>query len=219
MISNSYVEYKEKNNITRQTGTVRFHHLNGVFSNVTNNKKAAGQEMSAVINAKLLDQAAFTTRWKFYLFHPQGRFDLSGSVNAMNAALFNPLIEASGPGAIREGKLDGLDFSLQGDDGKMRGNVKLLYSDLKIDLLNNKKSGDKKTMGSFLANMIIKNSNPNKNEKIREMNVSMTRDVNRSLFWLCWKTIFKGIKETVGIKENTERVKKRNGELRGTNKR
>jgi hypothetical protein len=38
-------------------------------------------------------------------------------------------------------------------------------------------------------------------DEIRVQQVRLSRDVNRSLFNLCWKTIFKGIQGTAGIKQ------------------
>ncbi len=204
IINDSYIEYKERSHITRESGKVRLHHVNGVLSNFTNNKKAAGQEMTATINCRFLDKTAFSTNWKFYLFHPQGRFDLTGKMGPIDGTSLNELAEPMGPAHIREGKLNALDFTLHGDDHNTNASVKLLYENLKVDVLEKDKDGgksDKKFLTSLLANVIIKNSNPKKNEAARVANVSMARNTNRSIFYMCWKTLFKGIRETVGIKQ------------------
>jgi len=204
VVNDSYIEYKERNHITRRSAKIRFHHVNATLTNFTNNKKATGQEMTAVISSRFLDQTNFTTRWKFYLFHPQGRFDLSGSMGPMDARHVNQLTEPSGPSRIREGQLNGVEFNLHGNDNAMNGTVKLLYSDLKIDVLEMDKGAveaDKKSLASFLTNIVAKNSNPKRNEEARIANVIMARDINRSIFSFCWKAIFKGIMETVGIKQ------------------
>jgi hypothetical protein len=48
---------------------------------------------------------------------------------------------------------------------------------------------------------MIKNSNPKKNEDTRVVQIHLDRDINRSIFNLSWKTLFRGIKETVGVKK------------------
>ena len=63
---------------------------------------------------------------------------------------------------------------------------------------------DKKFLTSLLANFVIKNSNPKGDDEVRVQQVYLTRNTNRSLFYLTWKTIFKGISETVGIKQPVE---------------
>ena len=87
----------------------------------------------------------------------------------------------------------------------MNGTVKMLYEDLKVSVLEKEegtKKLDKKTVASIAANIMIKNSNPaNKKEDPKIINVQMERDTNRSIFYLVWKSLFKGIKETAGIKK------------------
>ena len=162
--------------------------------------------MTAAINCRLLDQASFSTNWKLYLFDPNGRFDVTGKLGALNGLALNPLAEPFGPAHIREGQINGMEISLHGTNNNMNGTVKLLYDNLKVDVLEKENDDgvlktDRKTLTSFLANIVIKNSNPKNNEAVRVANVSMTRDSNRSMLWLCWKTIFKGIQETVGMKQ------------------
>ena len=60
---------------------------------------------------------------------------------------------------------------------------------------------DKKFLTSLLANFVIKNSNPKEGDPAREEQVDFTRNTNRSMFNLCWKTLFTGIRKTVGIKQ------------------
>jgi hypothetical protein len=202
-ITNSYIEYKERNNITRNSGRVRFSNANAVINNFTNDKKNAGQIMELSFNGRFLDISPFSSNWKFYLFHPQGKFDVTATAGAIDGLALNQLVEPMGPAHIREGNLHSLSANLHGDDYNMNGTVKLLYDNLKVDLLELDKGQtktDKKFLTSLIANVVIKNSNPKGNESPRVINVSMARNTNRSLFWFCWKTIFKGIRETVGIK-------------------
>ena len=206
IFNDTYLEYKQKSDITREIGKVMFTDLNAVLANFTNDKKSTGQEMTAAINCRLLGQASFTTNWKFILFDQNGRFSVTGKLGSLNGLALNPLAEPFGPAHIREGQINGLDISLQGTNHTMNGTVKLLYENLKLDVLEKENDDgvlktDRKTLTSFLANIVIKNSNPKNNEAPRVANVSMTRDSNRSMLWLCWKTIFKGIQETVGVKQ------------------
>ena len=75
------------------------------------------------------------------------------------------------------------------------------YSDLKVDVLKRgKKSNDvkKKGLKSLVANIIVKNNNPG-NGALREVNPHYDRNVQKSFFNLVWKTIFTGMKKTVGM--------------------
>jgi hypothetical protein len=116
----------------------------------------------------------------------------------------NSLAEPMGPAHIRDGQLNSLTFDLEGNDLSMNGTVKMTYNDLKVDVLEKDKGAtetDKKFLTSLFANVIIKNDNPKGNDEVRVEKVYLDRNKNRSLFYLCWKTLFKGIRQTVGIKQ------------------
>jgi hypothetical protein len=206
-VRNSFVEYKERNHITRQSGLVQFYSVNGSITNFTNDKHSPNKVMKAFINSSFLNKTSLKTNWTFYLFHPKGRFDVSGNMGAIEGKDVNPLAEPMGPASIKEGRFNGLTFDLHGNDYSMNGTVKLLYDDLKVAILEKDKGAtetDKKFLTSLLANFVIKNSNPKGDNDVRVQQVSLSRNTNRSLFYLCWKTIFKGIRGTVGIKQPGE---------------
>lgn len=206
-VRNSFVEYKERNHITRQSGLVQFYNVNGTITNFTNDKHAPNKIMKAFISSNFLNKTPVKTSWAFYLFDPKGRFDVSGTVSGIDGKDVNALAEPMGPASIKEGRFNGLTFDLHGNDYSMNGTVKLLYEDLKVALLEKDKGAtetDKKFLTSLFANFVIKNSNPKGDDEVRVQQVSLARDINRSLFYLCWKTIFKGIRETVGIKQPVE---------------
>ena len=202
IIPASFVEYKERNNITRESGKVQFYGVNALISNFTNDNARNGNIMTAQINSRFLNKTPFTSTWTFYLSGANGRFDVTGKLGPIDAQQLNELTEPMGPATIKQGQLDGMDFTLSGSDHWMRGKIKLLYKDLKVALREKDKGAkktDKKFLSTLLANIIIKNDNPKGNDDARIAEVLLNRDANRSMFSLCWKTLFKGIKETVGI--------------------
>jgi hypothetical protein len=206
VVTNGVLEYKEKSSVTRQSGKVRFNDINLTLTNVTNDKKAiaANQVMTATMGAKFLGKTPLKASWKFYHLHPKGRFDLEGSLGAIEGSSLNSLTEPMGPATIEKGRFNGAEFNLQGHDYGIDGSVKLLYEDLKVAMLEKDQGSDeldKKSLTSFLANLIVKNSNPKRNDPVRVAQVHLERDMNHSIFYLIWKAFFKGIKETVGIKK------------------
>jgi hypothetical protein len=203
IVNNSYVEYKERNHITRQSGRVQLHNVNGSITNFTNDKHVTDRIMRARITSNFLGSTPLKTNWTFYLFDPGGRFEVSGNAGSINGSALNPLIEPMGPAHIKEGELNSLTFDFDGNDYSMNGTVKMTYNDLKVDLLEKDKGAtetDKKFLTSLMANIVIKNDNPKDGDEVRVEKVYLDRNTNRSLFNLCWKTLFKGIRQTVGIK-------------------
>ena len=193
-VRNSFVEYKERSHITRQAGKVQFYNVNGTITNFTNDKRAANKVMKALVTSSFLNKTSLKTNWTFYLFHPRGRFDVSGTIGAIDGQALNSLAEPMGPASIEDGQMNGMSFDLHGNDYSMDGNIKMLYEDLDVAILEKDKGAaetDKKFLTSLLANLVIKKSNPKGDDEVRVQQVNLSRDINRSLFNLCWKTISK----------------------------
>lgn len=207
VLANSFVEYKERNKISGQAGKVQFHNVQATLTNLTNDKKSIRKSniMTATINTLFLNTARLHTNWQFYLQHPRGRFDLKGSLAAIEGEKLNPLIEPMGPAKIEKGQINSVKFDLAGNDHSIDGEVVMLYNNLKVALLEKDRGSkelDKKSLTSFIANIAIKNDNPSgRNEAPRSAKVHLERDINRSIFYLVWKAIFKGVKESAGIKK------------------
>lgn len=207
VLSNAFVEYKERNNITKRAGKVQFYSAYANISNLTNRKEIIAKDntMNVDINTSFMNKTPFSVSWVFYLGNPNGRFDVKGKMGSLDAKNLNPLTEPMGPARIENGTIRSLDFNLKGNDYSMNGSVLMLYDNIKIALLEKDKGKtewDKKSLTSFVANIMIKNSNPSgKSETPRSITTSNQRDTNRSIFHLTWKTLFKGTKETLGIKK------------------
>jgi hypothetical protein len=206
ILSNGFFEYKERNKITRKSGKAQFYHIYTSINNFTNDKKtiAVNNLMTADMSSSFQNKTPFKTSWLFYLLHPKGRFNVKGSFGPIEGTSLNSFAEPMGDVSIKKGKLNGAEFNLQGDDYNMDGNLKLLYEDLKISMLKtNKESNVRqgKKMMSFLANIMITNSNPKKNEDPRILQLHLDRDPNYTMFTFLWATLLKGIRETAGIKK------------------
>ncbi len=207
ILSNCFVEYKEKNPRTNQAGKVQFHDVYATISNLTNDKEAVKQNniMIADITTAFLNKSLLKVIWTFYLGHPRGKFNVKGNLGGMNFKDATFITEPMGPAKLEGGRLTNLQFDLAGNDYAVNGTVKMLYDNLKLSVLERDKGSnelDKKTLATLAASIIIKKSNPSGNkDEPRVINVQTERDTNRSIFYLVWKALFKGIKETAGIKK------------------
>lgn len=200
ILNNSAVEYKEKGRLLQKTGKVNFDGIRAVISNITNDRTAPDKIATADIRARFLGRFPVQTSWAFYLFNTNGRFDVKGNLGALNAPAINSITEPLGGIRIKRGRIKRLDFNLKGYDYGMDGTVQLLYDDLKVAVLKKEKDAGilkEKKLASWGANMIIKDANPSAKEAPRLIHVHLDREINRSLFHLSWKTLLKGIKETV----------------------
>lgn len=207
IVNHSFLEYKEMNNITHKAGKVQFHDINAVLTNFTNKKEllAKNNQMAVETSCRFMDLAPFKTSWLFYLEDDKGRFNIKANLGGFDATALNQLTEPMGPARIEKGMIKGGSFNFDGDNYGINGTLTLLYDNLKVALLEKDKGArewDKKSLTSFFANMLVKNSNPkDDDEEPKTVTINYERDSNRSLFNLCWKALFKGIQQTVGIKK------------------
>jgi hypothetical protein len=206
IVANTFIEYKQFNPVTQRSGSIRFHNTYAVISNVTNTEAAEPNNlMIADISTKFLNKTTLDVNWKFYLGNPRGRFDISGKLGSLDLAAVNTVSVPMGPAELKDGRLQQLLFNFKGNNYNLDGTVKMLYKDLKVAILEKEEGTrelDKKTVASLAANIFIKNNNPgSEKEEPRVITVNFERDTNRSIFSLVWKSLFKGIKESAGIKK------------------
>ncbi len=205
IVKDGYVAYKERGAISEQTGIVFFKNINGTILNVTNIKDVISKNNMMVLDARALFMGVsyIQTNWRLPLNTSNGSFRVSGVGGSFNAQALNAITEPLGMVSIRNGRINKITFDITGTDSMSKGSSTLLYEDLKIDLLK-KDTSDTKKKGfmSFVANLLVKDKNP-QNGEVRKNEVTKERDITKSFFYLVWKTIFAAAKKTVTGK-NTE---------------
>jgi len=194
------IKYKERSAATRKAGVVHFANTRFRINDVSNLVQETSTPMEARIESVFL-QAPLSINWKFFQAASNGRFTIQGRLGQLPAPAANVLAEPMGPARLDEGTINGLSFSIDGNDYGAFARVTVLYKDLKISLLKKEEdSGElnKKKLASFAANLVMKKSNPSKkDDEPRTVKVNFRRDTKRSIFHLSWKTLFTGLKETV----------------------
>jgi hypothetical protein len=199
------VAYTEYNPITQERGTVHIDQLNGKILNVTNDSVSLAKNGHALatLSANMIKAAHLDIRIDFNLLSKNAAFTFNGNVGKMDMVKLNPLATALGLVKIKTGQVQKIDFQFtangQGSDGTMH----MYYTNLTVDLLKEGEDGapvKKKGLLSFLANTIlIKDQNPSKGEAVRMAKVHFERPRAASFFNLLWKSVFIGMRETVGL--------------------
>ena len=200
---NANIEYREKEIASDSTGVVSFTGARLVITNITNIPVAIKQnnELNIAFNANALGSIPFKGNFKFLMNSSNGDFVVNGHLSAFDALKLNKVSIPMALVKVKSGKINSLDFNFTGNNTGAKGTFVMKYEDFKVDVLKkDKKSGEVKKKGliTFVANTLVKNNNP-QNGKLREETPSFERDVYKSFFNLVWKTIFNGLKSTVGI--------------------
>ncbi len=203
LVKNGSVHYNERAAKSGMIGTPSFTAINATIDNVTNLPEKIKLNNKLTLNASSLFLGAgkLKTTWILPLRSSDTSFTLSGELGYMDGTVANQLIEPLAMVSLKSGRINQLNFFVNGSDRKGTGKVIFLYKDLKIEVLKMKEEElKKKGMATLLANTIIKNDNP-QNNNTREGTIDYDRDVKRSFFNLAWKSVFSGVKNTVLGKE------------------
>jgi len=199
LVKGSYIEYKEKNDISDSSGKVMFFNVQAVFNNVTNMQSyiKRNNQMSLLFNASFLNEAVFNAKIRMRLNDRNGNFQLDARLGEIKAVSLNPLLKPIALAELDKGKISSLNFHLDATNIYGKGRLVIIYSDVSLKLL--KKDDDKnkyktKFLPTLAAGFVLKDSNP-QNGKTRTGNMVYTRDTQRSIFNMMWKSLFACIKQ------------------------
>lgn len=201
--NNAYVQYRENQTSSDKVGEVTFENTSFDISNITNVPAAIKKNSQMVISfdTKVLGKVALKGNFKFKLNSDNGSFTTTGHVGEFDASVLNKISIPMGLIKINSGKINSLDFNLRGNDNKASGDFVMEYNDLNVAVMKidkDTKKVKKRGLLSMAANLVVKNSNPSSGD-LRTETPEYNRDIFKSFFNLVWKTIFAGMKQTVGI--------------------
>lgn len=197
------IEYKEKEVVSDSTGVINFANSSLTITNITNMPDAikANPAMNIIFDTRALNQIPLKGNFKFFLNNDNGNFEVNGNISAFNALVLNKVSVPMALIKVREGKINEIDFKLTGNNTSAKGDFVMKYDGLKINVLKRDKDSKevkKRGLLTFVANIIVKNDNP-ANGDLRRETPQYDRDIYKSFFNLIWKTIFEGMKKTVGV--------------------
>jgi hypothetical protein len=201
---NAHIDYRENETTSDSVGVISFTDSRLTITNITNIPEAIkkNNELNIKFDSKALGLIPLTGNFKFlYNNIDQGNFIVDGSVGSFDALDLNKVSVPMALLRLRTGKINSLDFHFTGNNTGAEGDFTMKYEDLKVDILKrdkNTKEVKKRGLASLAANVIVKNNNPD-NRGLRKETPSYKRNINKSFFNLVWKTLFTGMKQTVGI--------------------
>ncbi len=198
-IGNLGLSYKEYNPISGKAGILKFENISGKAVNVTNLPAAIAQNSAMKVNmtARFLG-SAIRANMRFDLGKADGRFNARLEADQIAAEKLNGILPAMALIEARQGILQKLECNITGTASSAVADVKLLYEDLKINLLE--KDGntlEKKGLKSMFANILIFDDNPKDGSLRTAQNVQKSRRFGKSFFNLAWSAVAAGIVEII----------------------
>ncbi|MDN3581106.1 hypothetical protein [Mucilaginibacter flavus] len=210
-LKNIGVEYAEFNSDSKKTGTVLFNHTSGSFYNVTTNKKAIEKNniTRADLSSYFMNRGYLTTQFLFNLTDKDAAFSYKGSLGPFAANKVNQASMALAMVKISSGSVKQFNFDIKANSKVFKGDVSLLYNDLKVSLLKADTAHNqlkKQSLMSIFANLfVIKRNNPDAaGVAPRISHVVYERPKNSPFFKTIWRTLLTGIKPAVGLDEKSK---------------
>jgi hypothetical protein len=173
------------------------------LSNITNISSAIqkNNQLNISYDTKVFGSIPLQGNFKFILNSNKGDFVANGHTSGFDLTKLNRVSVPMALININSGKINSIDFNFTGDNTKAGGKFIMKYENLKVDVLKRDKNTNavkKRRFASLAANLVVENKNPG-SSGLRIMNPKFERNIYKSFFNLVWKTIFTGMKQTVGI--------------------
>lgn len=193
-IANSSLTYKEiqpKN--AKDFFTVNLTDLNVMVNYLTSIKDslASGTPLTIALNSRLLNKAKMDINITMPYNHRNNAFHYTGNIGPAELSIFNPLLSPAAHIAIKEGKLEGIHYSVKASPQHADGELTMRYSDIHIDI--QRKNQTMEHALSFLASSLVHSSNPKKNGKLRVAKVSYARPLHKGLGGYLTKSVLSGV--------------------------
>ncbi|OFX50993.1 MAG: hypothetical protein A2066_13550 [Bacteroidetes bacterium GWB2_41_8] len=205
-LNNAKIKYSEQPEQGEQAGQISFSRINVVMKPFTNIKGAGlkYQDFGFTGTASIMDSCQLNVSMNYQMNHPDNLFTASGNLSPFNMRILNPVLEPLSLVSIRTGHVDQFNFYFSADRNQANGQLFFGYNDLRISLFAMKDGNTKEAkFASFLANsLMLRSKNPRGKELLPD-EISFKRDEKRSVLNYWWKSIFSGIRNTLGIKENS----------------
>lgn len=204
-IKNSRISYSEYNPKSKKKGTLTFNRFNAVLLNVTNDSSRLQKDhwLRSNVSTWLMNKGKLNVNINMDLTASNAAFNFNGTMGKMDMRELNTLSRNLSLAEIESGTINKAQFNVSGNIRTTNGTLKLYYNDLKVNVLkNDEESGELKKRGliSALANsIVIKNDNPDEGGELRIGKTDAERLNSGSFFNLMWKSIFSGLKESVGF--------------------
>ncbi|WP_343531205.1 hypothetical protein [Pedobacter sp.] len=198
----SYAEFDRK---SKQRGRISFNNTSGVISNVTNQAKY--KKIDPIIEANLvshlMEQGKLTVNFKFNTTAPKADFSYQGQLQDMDGRQLNYITRPLAMVQVKNCLIRKLAFDIKANEDVATGRVKFVYNDLSLGLMKQHEGGQRlQRLGllSLLANAIIIHSdNPSDDGKFTVAPINYKRKPTGSFFNFIWKTLFQGVKYSVGF--------------------
>jgi hypothetical protein len=193
---NLQIAVTEKDETTREEGTINLDGVNLRVANIVNDPLLLRKNpvSTAEAGGKIIG-SPIKASFRFYLDSAEGRFDVRGHIGPVNAAQINPISTRLANIVVPTVQISSLDFFVRGEDYEATSDVQMQYSNLSLIFRKrDEETGANKTR-KFLTKILNRYAiNPSNNGSgVRAEGVRVARLTTQSFFGIIWKAVFEGM--------------------------
>jgi hypothetical protein len=194
-IDHTHIKYQERIFKDRDLGTVEFFGLSAEIQNVTNIGMASENFPKTKIDIRtdFMNTSNLRVEWEFDISNKMDEFTMSGRSTKIPPEAMNPFFIPA-MNIKSKGSIDELYFNIHGDKDDALSNLKLVYDDFAVDVLEKDGQG-KKEFVSLFANLLLKGKSKNGSGTVQ--NVHVVRDKTKSFWNFFWKCIYGGLRKAM----------------------
>lgn len=204
------ISFSEFDRDSKQTGKLTFEKTSGTILNATNisKNKSINPTMTADLQTYMMGQGKLAVKFTFDLTSPVGAFAYSGALTNLDGRTLNKITKPLGMVQVNRAEIKKLAFDIKADENIAKGKVEFVYNNLSVALMK-KEEGKQRLVRqgliSFLANnLVIYSDNPSLEGKFTKATINHKREVTASFFNYIWRTLFQGVKYSVGVSPQKE---------------
>jgi len=209
-LNNVDISYAEFDRDSKHRGEITFKNTAGNIINATNaaKVKAINPIMEADLVSYVMEEGKLNANFKFDLNSSTGAFDYKGAVRNLDGRKLNRITKPLGMLQVNKGIIKELAFDIKANQDVAKGKVDFRFNDLSVALLKKEEGRErlvKKGLLSILANaLVLYSDNPSPDGKFTSAKINFRREPTASFFSFIWKTLFQGVKYSVGVTPQKE---------------
>jgi len=202
--------------VSNELGTIFFDRMNGVLTGLTNDSAWLADKTPSPLKASayLEGTGKLEATINFIFGDPFNRFTLTATLSTFDLTRINPMLTKLVPAEIVSGTVNKLLIPMiTFNDNYSTGELTMYYKNLGFKMVNDDNttwSGIKTGVINWVAkDFLIHRDNPQKNGKLQSGTVYFQRDKHKSLINFIWKSVFSGLKSSMGFNSKEQKTMKK----------
>ncbi len=198
IIENGNIKYEEFAEGADEAGHITFNDLQASIVNLSNIDSLITGKTKLSAKANIMNQPTLNADFIFPNVKYDEPYQASGTLEPTQISIFNPMMHPSAGVKINSGHINQLAFDFSYNYSGSSGNLIFKYENLDFTMYNREDNSEKPIESFFVDAIAIRNSNT-EGDSYQKGEISVERNVKKSVFNYWWKSLFSGIKSVVVV--------------------